>query len=82
MQPTSVRLKAASIAIEYERPRLAVTAVVPSSEDWIVRFDKAVEASNKIIEARRSEDGEWEADPPSQSAQRHLTGKPWPTMKG
>jgi len=51
MQPTSIRLRAAQIAIEYERPRLAVTAVI-NGDDWAQRLDRAIERSNaaRVIE--------------------------------
>src|SRR5215831_15319386 len=40
MQSTAARMKAASIAIEYERPRLAVTASI-ESKDFAALLDKA-----------------------------------------
>jgi hypothetical protein len=50
LQPTNTRLKAAAIAIEYERPRLAVTAVVPG-EDFAARLNQAITRSRqKLIE--------------------------------
>jgi hypothetical protein len=58
--PLSVRMKAASIAIEYERPSLKATAIVPVGGDFAARLEKAIErsASNgannqpKLIEAQ------------------------------
>jgi hypothetical protein len=47
MQPTSTRLRAASIAIEYERPRLAVTALV-NGDDFALRLEKAIERSRAV----------------------------------
>jgi len=50
--PLAIRMRAAQIAIEYERPRLAVTAVI-NGDDWAQRLDRAVERSNavRVIEA-------------------------------
>ena len=45
--PLPVRMKAAAIAIEYELPRLAVTATV-NAGDFAVQLDRAVERSRKI----------------------------------
>ena len=45
--PLPVRLRAAAIAIEYERPRLAVTALIDEAS-FAARLDKAVERSQKI----------------------------------
>src|SRR5262249_10028269 len=49
--PLPVRMKAAAIAIEYELPRLAVTATVNAS-DFADRLEQAVERSRKVIEAK------------------------------
>jgi hypothetical protein len=53
LENTHVRMRAAQIAIEYERPRLAVTAVL-SGEDYADRLERAIAASGvrpKMIEA-------------------------------
>jgi hypothetical protein len=52
MEPTSVRMRAASVALEFERPRLAVTALV-NGDDFADRLDRALErsAGPKAIEA-------------------------------
>ena len=42
--PLSVRMRAASIALPYEKPKLAVTAMV-SGEDFATMLDKAIERS-------------------------------------
>lgn len=73
--PVPMRLRAARDAAQYIHAKLAVTAVVPTPEDWIIRMDAAIAASNKIIEARKTAEGEWEA---SEGHQRHLTGKVFP----
>jgi len=60
MEPTSVRMRAASVALEFERPRLAVTAVL-GSDDFAERLDRAIARSGaapKIIEARPITDDE------------------------
>jgi hypothetical protein len=58
MEPTSVRMRAASVALEFERPRLAVTAVL-GSDDFAERLDRAIARSSpKIIEARPITDDE------------------------
>jgi hypothetical protein len=52
MEPTSVRMRAASVALEFERPRLAVTALVDGG-DFAERLDRALERSaspTKVIE--------------------------------
>jgi hypothetical protein len=48
--PLPVRMKAAAIAIEYELPRLAVTAMV-NSGDFGVQLDRAISRS-RMIEAK------------------------------
>jgi hypothetical protein len=45
--PLPVRMKAAAIAIEYEFPRLAVTATVDGG-DFAVQLDQAVKRSRMI----------------------------------
>lgn len=51
LQPTGVRLRAAQIAIEYERPRLAMTALIDGA-DFRSRLDRAIarSKSTKLIE--------------------------------
>jgi hypothetical protein len=51
LQPDNVRMRAAAIAIEYELPRLAVTATI-NSADFADQLDQAVERSRKVIEAK------------------------------
>jgi hypothetical protein len=56
--PLPARMKAASIAIEYEHPRLAVTAMV-DGKDFAAALDRAIERSGKarapkLIEHRAS----------------------------
>ena len=47
LQPDNVRMRAAAIAIEYELPRLAVTATI-NSGDFAVQLDRAIERSRMI----------------------------------
>jgi hypothetical protein len=47
LEPTSVRMRAASIAIEYERPRLAVTALV-DGQDFASRLQRALDRSDRV----------------------------------
>jgi hypothetical protein len=56
LQPDNVRMRAAAIAIEYELPRLAITANVEGG-DFAFRLDQAVERSRKVspIEAKPSQ---------------------------
>ena len=50
LQPDNVRMRAAAIAIEYELPRLAVTATVDAG-DFADQLERAVERS-RMIEAK------------------------------
>jgi hypothetical protein len=47
-QPMARRLKAASIAIQYESPKLAVTAVVDGSDSLAARLNRAIERSARV----------------------------------
>jgi hypothetical protein len=47
-QPMARRLKAASIAIQYESPKLAVTAVVEGSDSLAARLNRAIERSARV----------------------------------
>ena len=51
LQPDNVRMRAAAIAIEYELPRLAVTATI-NAGDFADRLDRAVEQSRRVIDAK------------------------------
>src|SRR5262249_29772909 len=54
LQPAVVRMRAATIAIAYESPRLAVTAYLSNADDFAARLDRAIEQSRspKIIDHR------------------------------
>jgi hypothetical protein len=60
LQPAVVRMRAATIAIAYESPRLAVTAYLSNADDFGARLDKAIEQSRspKIIQHRAAEDND------------------------
>jgi hypothetical protein len=54
-QPMARRLKAASIAIQYESPKLAVTAVLDSSDSFAVQLEGAIARSRKVLELHAAE---------------------------
>ena len=82
--PLPTRIKCAIAAVQFEHPKLAVTAVIPQGDEWVKRMDECIEASSKVLETRKI-DGQWSAEPVAdagsvdrpQSASRHLTGKPF-----
>jgi hypothetical protein len=43
--PLALRLRSATVALEYERPRLAVTAVINNEEEFAARLEQAVRRS-------------------------------------
>jgi hypothetical protein len=45
--PLSTRLRAASIAIRYELPKLAVTAVINNQDDFATRLDRCIERARE-----------------------------------
>jgi hypothetical protein len=51
-QPLSVRMKAAGLAIPYEFPKLAVTAVVQQNGDFAERLDRARARSAAVMASR------------------------------
>ena len=48
LEPHSVRMKAATVAIEYELPRLAVTATI-NGGDFAERLTRAVVRSSRVM---------------------------------
>ena len=46
--PLSVRMRAASIAIPFEVPKLAVTAVVTNQDDFATRLDRCIERAKEV----------------------------------
>jgi hypothetical protein len=66
LQPDNVRMRAAAIAIEYELPRLAVTATIERG-DFAVRLDQAFERSRMAIEAKPMIEANVSSDVPSET---------------
>jgi hypothetical protein len=46
--PLSTRLRAASIAVNYEVPKLAMTAVLTNQEDFAARLDRAIDRASGV----------------------------------
>lgn len=77
LQPDNVRMRAAPIAIEYELPRLAVTATV--NGDFADQLEKAIERSRlPLIEAKPNDKANVNANGSSdtQHVQGSINGKP------
>jgi hypothetical protein len=58
MEPTSVRMRAASIAIPFESPKLSVTTVLGDEASFAAMLDRAIERSKappKVIDHRADE---------------------------
>jgi hypothetical protein len=57
--PLSVRMRAAGMAIAYEFPKLAVTAILPPEQDFAARLEQRVRHTRqmKLIEAKPVEEG-------------------------
>jgi hypothetical protein len=54
-QPMARRLKAASIAIAYESPKLSVTAMLDSRDSFAVQLEAAIARSRKVLELHAAE---------------------------
>jgi hypothetical protein len=56
-QPEARRMRAATIAIAYESPRLAVTAYLSNADDFSERLDRAIAQSHRprVIEHQPDE---------------------------
>ncbi len=53
LEPTSIRMRAAALALQFESPKLAVTAYVSDADDFAARLDRALARSHpKVIEHR------------------------------
>jgi hypothetical protein len=53
--PLHVRMKAAIAALPYEHPKLAVTAVLDSSDSFAVQLEGAIARSRKVLELHAAE---------------------------
>ena len=76
--PLPVRMKAAAIAIEYELPRLAVTATVDGGV-FAVQLDRAVARSRMVtpmIEAKPNDTANVSSDTQRPQVQVSNSGKP------
>jgi hypothetical protein len=59
LAPLSVRMRAATIAIQYESPRLQATAILRDENAFAAQLERALMRSTKVIELRPAEgDGE------------------------
>ena len=57
--PLSTRMRAAAYAAPFEHPKLAVSVAIPPDGRWPERLEKALQSSEKVIEARKVDDT-WE----------------------
>jgi hypothetical protein len=57
LQPDGVRMRAASLALPYEAPRLAVTAFVRDQHTFAIALDRAIARSlaGKVLEGENIE---------------------------
>jgi hypothetical protein len=83
LQPDNVRMRAAAIAIEYELPRLAVTAMVTAG-DFADQLEKAIERSRKVsptmIEGTANVSDNVPTDNGSSGTRRSLSSNGKPTI--
>jgi hypothetical protein len=54
--PLSVRMRAATIAIQYESPRLQATAILRDDNAFAAQLERALMRSAKVIELNSNED--------------------------
>ena len=78
LESTHVRLRAAGIAIEYGRPRLAVTAVFDGG-DFAVRLERALARSGKVINGSASVAPLWTTSRRRLCRIGDLEGLSWPS---
>jgi hypothetical protein len=63
MLPDHVRMRAATIAIQYESPRLQATAILRDENAFAAQLERALARSAKVIELKRIDDAEEEKSP-------------------
>jgi hypothetical protein len=56
MLPDHVRMRAATIAIQYESPRLQATAILRDDNAFAAQLERALMRSAKVIELKPNED--------------------------
>jgi hypothetical protein len=56
LQPASVRMRAATIAVQYETPRLAVTGVLRDDSGFAAALERALLRSQKVIDLKPTAD--------------------------
>jgi hypothetical protein len=57
-EPDHARMRAASLAIQYESPRLAVVGVLRDDAGFAAQLDRAIMRSAKVIELRADPQGQ------------------------
>jgi hypothetical protein len=57
LAPLSVRMRAATIAIQYESPRLQATAILRDENAFAAQLEKALARSAKVIELKANGEG-------------------------
>jgi len=54
-QPLYVRMRAAALALPFERPKLQATAIIPMGQAFAERLERAIERSAKVLNHRTIE---------------------------
>jgi hypothetical protein len=57
LAPLSVRMRAATIAIQYESPRLQATAILRDENAFAAQLERALMRSAKVIELKANDEG-------------------------
>ena len=78
LQPDHVRIRAAQIAIEFERPKLGVNVNMNLGEDFAARLDRAIERTNgvKVIEHVGGEGSKTQTQSEAQVVSREHLARP------
>jgi hypothetical protein len=61
--PLPLRMRAATIAIQYESPRLQATAILRDENAFAAQLERALARSAKVIELKRIDDADEEKSP-------------------